>query len=164
MHSNQTPATTASAAGTHRNNSPAKADAKRLSKAQIAALASRLSAPYASPINLMCDGRRITLEIRLVKALQYRVMTFVDGSFKGAWSFSEQALPEQKFLRKSIIHLYGPAKKAELIKRVGKKFALTLGVDKTRTLFWPDWPNAKAALNHLNKVCESVELIEEAAP
>ena len=132
----------------------------KLTKDQIATLSSQLSNPYSLPIYLLCDDRKITLEVRLYKALQYRVMTFIDGSFKGDWVLSGTAHPEQKYLRKSVRNLYPPAKRAKLIKEFGKKLAEKIGANKTQTLYWSDWPNARAALNHLNKVCESIEVVE----
>jgi hypothetical protein len=129
----------------------------KLSKEQRSALESALNHPYGS-VCLICDGRDITLQVQRFSALKYRVMTFVDGTFKGAWTNCETPCPEQKYLRKSVRNLYPPAARAKLVKEVGKKFAEKIGASKTLTMYWPDWPSGKAALGHLCKVCDSVEI------
>jgi len=57
-----------------------------LTKEQRAALAEALAVPWGS-VRLICDGRRISLQVNRVSktCLKYRVFTFIDGEFKGAW-------------------------------------------------------------------------------
>lgn len=137
----------------------------KLTKSQIEILSAGLFTPYARPLHLLCDGHRISLNVERSsnKTMQYRVMTYVDDVFKGAWISGTNSHPEQKYLRKVTRRVISPAKKAEYIKKLGKKRAQEwIGdMDRAYTLYYGDWPNAKAALNHLNKVCESVELALE---
>lgn len=52
---------------------------KKLTAAQKEKLISDLSFPWGRA-DLMCDGRRITLEVRRSsKGMTYRVCTFIDG-------------------------------------------------------------------------------------
>jgi hypothetical protein len=93
--------------------------------------------------------------------MNYRVMTYVNGYFKGQWCNPKAEVPEQKFMRKLVKPLCSPAKKREAEKALGKKFVKSRPYySETITSYWPDWATGKAALNHLNKVCESVQLAE----
>lgn len=48
-------------------------------------------------------------------------------------------------------------------KAIGKRaVAKDRDYSKTVTSYMPDWASGKAAINHLCKVCESVELVSDA--
>ncbi|NDP58026.1 MAG: hypothetical protein GZ090_01530 [Oxalobacteraceae bacterium] len=132
----------------------------KLSKEQKEALAIKLSIPWGS-VDLQCDGNLVQLRVERFKAMSYRVMTYVNGEFKGIWCLSGNAAPEAKFLRKSVRPTVSPAKRKEMEKKFGKRF-----IQKdpfwsgSVTIYLPDFSSGKAALNHLCKVCESVELVE----
>lgn len=134
----------------------------KLSKQQIDVLAASLSHPYGSGVTLLCDGYTVTLQVAKAKGLTWRVMTYVNGHFKGTWcGLSKQEHPEQKFMRKMVKPRCSPAKKREMEKIMGKRHVKNDPYySETQTSYWPDWPSGKAALNHLNKVCESVQLAE----
>lgn len=134
----------------------------KLSKQQIEVLAQSLSHPYGSGVKLLCDGYEVTLQVGAVKAMSYRVMTYVNGHFKGSWfGLSKPDCPEQKFMRKLVRPRCSPAKKREGEKIMGKRYVNNNPYySEIQTSYWPDWPSGKAALNHLNKVCESVQLVE----
>jgi hypothetical protein len=126
----------------------------KLSKLQIEVLEKSLSHPFGNGVQLMCDGYKI-------KGLTYRVMIYVNGEFKGLWCNPKNECPEQKFMRKSVKPLCSPARKREAEKALGKMFVKNRPYySLTITNYWPDWANGKAALNHLNKVCESIQLAE----
>jgi hypothetical protein len=136
----------------------------KLSKEQIEVLAKDLSHTFGSGVKLLCDGYTVALQVEKYskKGLEYCVMTYVNGYFKGEWcGLSKQECPEQKFMRKLVKPRCSPAYKRKMIKIFGKRH-----VDKdpyyteTQTSYWPNWSNGKAALNHLNRVCESVQLAE----
>lgn len=134
----------------------------KLSKEQIASLAGKLNRPLGSVV-LICDGYTITLAVERVsaKSLSYRVMTYVNGFFKGAWIMDDKPCPEQKFLRKAVRPVCSLARKRELEKALGKRHVKNDPYySKTFTTYLPDWASGKAALNHLNKVCESVQIAE----
>ena len=132
----------------------------KLSKEQIAVLAETLALPWGR-VTLMCDGYKITFTVARTKVLTYRVMTYVDGHFQGAWCDPKNACPEQKFLRKQVKPVCSPARKREAEKALGKRFVKSRSYfSGSTTSYWPDWANGKAALSHLNKVCESIRLAE----
>lgn len=131
----------------------------KLSKEQKDELAATLDMPWGS-IALLCDGYRVTLQVQREKGrMVYRVMTFVNGSFRGQWVSGTETHPEQKFLRKSVRPLCSPAQKAKAEKAFGKRYvAKDPYYNAKLTYFMPDWASGKAAITHLCKVCESVEI------
>lgn len=134
----------------------------KLSKQQIEVLAKDLAHPFGSGIKLLCDGYTVTLQVERTKALKYCVMTYVNGYFKGVWcGLSKQDCPEQKFMRKLVRPRCSQKHKLEMEKIMGKRHVKNDPYySETQTSFWPNWANGKTALNHLNKVCESVQLAE----
>ena len=92
-------------------------------------------------------------------AIRYCVMTYVDGHFKGEWF--KGGAPQAKFLRKQVRALYSPARRKVIEKIVGKRRFAGSEYDnyrKTIAHYTPIWSSGKAALAHLCKVCESVEI------
>ncbi len=134
----------------------------KLNAEQKEKLITELSLPWGRA-QLLCDGRRITLEVRRVsKGISYRVCTFVDDVFEYKWAQGATEYPEQKFLRKSVRPNVSPAKRKALEKQFGKRWVQKDPfVNGSVTLYLPDWSSGKAAINHLCKVCDSVELAEK---
>lgn len=131
----------------------------KLTKEQKENLAGALRSPWGS-VSLICDGYRVSLQVQACKGgMTYRVMTFVDGSFMGKWCSASEAFPEQKFLRKSVRPLYSAAEKARAEKALGKRYvAKHPSFSASYTVYLPDWASGKAAISHLCKVCESVQI------
>lgn len=130
-----------------------------LTKEQRGELAARLDGLYAPSVSLLCDGRHITLEVRRAKPLTYRVMMFIDGELKGAWFRAEPQQPEHKFLRKAVRRMMTAAQRARTEKDIGKRAASKIPLmSATYEYYFADWPSGKAAIGHLCKVCESVEV------
>ena len=129
------------------------------SKEVLAELAEKLAHPWGQ-VSLVCDGRRITLQVqRYGKGMTYRVMTFIDGVFKYEWALEKNAAPEAKFLRKSVRPHLSPAKRKEVEKQLGKRYVAKHPFwGGSTTIYLPDWSSGKAALAHLCKVCASVEV------
>lgn len=134
----------------------------KLSKEQIDVLAASLAHPYGSGVKLLCDGYEVALQVQKGKGLKYRVMTYVNGCFRGVWcGLSKQECPEQKFMRKLVRPRCSAKQKQKMEKIMGKRHVNNDPYYKeVQTSYWPDWPSGKAALNHLNRVCESVRLAE----
>ncbi|MCX7172446.1 MAG: hypothetical protein NT159_00585 [Proteobacteria bacterium] len=133
-----------------------------LTKEQRAAAAQELASPYGRAVHLLCDGRRVSLQVQCASktGLKYRVMTFVDGQFMGAWCKGDT--PEAKFLRKHVHSLVSPARYKQAEKVFGKRaVAKDPFWNKTFTQYHPDWASGKAAIDHLCKACESVEFAPE---
>ncbi len=96
---------------------------------------------------LMCDGYKISLRDRLI-GRQIRTECFVNGEFKGVWFLDPDEHPESKFYMPFVRYI----KKSP---RSKKKEKVDLGMRR------PDFASIGQALRHLNKVCDSVEVIEE---
>lgn len=132
----------------------------KLTKQQRAELVEKLNFPWGC-VSLICDGHRVTLQVQREagNAIRYGLMTYVDGHFKGEW-FKGDA-PEAKFLRKQVRRVWSPAKCKEIEKIVGKRRFASAEYDqyrKTLTQYTPFWSSGKAAIAHLCKVCDSVEI------
>lgn len=134
----------------------------KLSKETRDELCSQLLLPWGA-VHLMCDGFKVSLSVqRSGKSLQYRVMTYVNGYFKGEWFSAETEHPEQKFLRKSVRPNVSAAKRAKLEKVLGKRHVKNDPYwSGSVTLYLPDWASGKAAISHLCKVCDSIEVLEQ---
>lgn len=136
----------------------------KLSKEQKDSLSQKLSMPWGI-VELLCDGRRVSLQVQRFKQMTYRVMTYVDGTFKYAWvNGTGEPAPEAKFLRKSVRANVSPAKRKEYERQFGKRFCKSHDfINGSTTIYMPDWSSGKAAISHLCKVCDSVEIAEPLA-
>lgn len=134
----------------------------KLTKEQMTELAQKLTSPWGE-VKLLCDGFTIDLQTQRCKGgMTYRVMTFVNGQFKGEWVLSTEEHPEQKFLRKHVRPLYSASHKATLEKIYGKRHvANTERYQKKFVTYMPDFASGKAAISHLCKVCESIQVVLE---
>ncbi|MDP2153827.1 MAG: hypothetical protein Q8J66_09240 [Methylotenera sp.] len=134
----------------------------KLTKEQKTELAQKLTSPWGA-VKLICDGFTIDLQVQRMKGgMTYRVMTFVNGQFKGEWVSSTQEHPQQKFLRKSERPLYSASHKATLEKIYGKRHvANTESYQKKYITYMPDFASGKAAISHLCKVSESIQVVHE---
>jgi len=133
----------------------------KLTKEQKTELAQKLTSPWGA-VKLICDGFTIDLQVQRMKGgMSYRVMTYVNGQFLGLWVSSTQEHTEQKFLRKSARPLYSAAYKAKMEKIFGKRaVAKDESYQKKHVTYMPDFASGKAAISHLCKVCESIEIVE----
>lgn len=139
-------------------------NAKKLSKEQLSSLATQLESLYGS-VHLMCDGYRVTLRVERTAVMKFRVITYVNGEWCGKWMMGRESHPEQKFLRKSVVPNISRAKRAKLEKALGKKYIKNDPFwSGSITTYAVDWASGKAALSHLNRVCDSIELAPEEQP
>ncbi|MCB1908114.1 MAG: hypothetical protein KDH15_12130 [Rhodocyclaceae bacterium] len=132
----------------------------KLTKAQRDAIAEHLSFPLGSVI-FIADGRKVALQMRRwsKNRVSYRVCLFLDGWFKGEWTKAEPSIPEHKYLRRAESFLFPAAKRKEIEKKFGKRALKRYGFDKKLVMYRNDWATGRAAINHLCKACESVELV-----
>lgn len=136
----------------------------KLTKEQKQELDAELRFPWGT-VELICDGRRISLQVQRWKGMTFRVVQYIDGVFKYAWCSSKEEHPEQKFLRKSVRPNVTPAKRRELEKALGKRYvAKHAFFGGSTTCFYPDWATGKAAINHLCKVCAEVSIAPASKP
>lgn len=134
---------------------------KKLTKEQKEALVSDLSSPWGGA-ELMCDGYLVSLRVQRYKELSYRVMTYVNGIFKGQWTSGKNPSPEAKFLRKSVRPNLSPTQRKSVEKELGKRYvAKDPFFGGSYTVYLPDWSSGRAAINHLCKVCDSVEVADK---
>ncbi len=132
----------------------------KLTKEQKAVCIEKLNSPWGR-VELRCDGHKVCLQVQRHTALTFRVMTYVDGHFLGKWISVPESYPEQKFLRPRIRPVYSAAFRRSMEKAIGKRaMAKDLDYSKTVTSYMPDWASGKAAINHLCKVCESIEILQ----
>ncbi|OON62305.1 hypothetical protein B0920_02165 [Massilia sp. KIM] len=132
-----------------------------LSKEQKERAIADLSHPWGR-VSLRCDGYLVTLVMQRTgkNSLTFRVTTFVNGRIEGAWFVESSAAQESRFMRKSIRPNLSAAKRKAAEKALGKRYvARDPFYSGSYTLYLPDWVNGKAAINHLCKVCESIELL-----
>lgn len=130
----------------------------KLTKEQKDRLIEDLDHPWGNA-ELICDGYRITLQVERIKPLVFRVVTYINGQWRGEWSLGNKEFPEQKFLNKKTHRASTPSFKAKMEKIMGKR-AVAKDPYYNKTFFTYDisWPSGKAAINHLCRVCESVEI------
>lgn len=135
-----------------------------LTKEQKSTLINRLDFIYGH-VRLKCDGYTIDLNVERCKGLRMRVVTYVNGSWKGEWLSGMNRHPEQKFLRKSVRQAMSQKQKASMEKAVGKREFKKMCNEpgsiwsKTLTIYDISWANGRTAINHLCKVCDSIEIL-----
>lgn len=102
----------------------------------------------------------ITAAVEPVRAMQYRVIVYVDGRINGAWFRNDSPHPETAFMRRSEKKMFSK-KEIESFRRVlGKKRA----DDAAKEIFvwyYPDFPSGKSMINHMLRVSENVELLSQ---
>lgn len=136
----------------------------KLTKEQQKQIADRLSLPWSAAA-LRCDGHLVQLSVQRFKGMTYRVMTYVDGEFKGAWMSGQESHPQQKFMRKSVRPLVSPSDRKEAERLFGKRrVAKNPAFSRKLTMYLPDWASGRAALAHLCKVCDSIEDVSDLPP
>lgn len=120
----------------------------KLSKEQIQGLTQK-SYLY-SRVYLMCDGYKISLtEFRSQNSI--RTVLYVNGVYDGKWLPPDADYPESKFYSFMKIRI-----KKNILKPKCRKMETKI-LDR-RTL---DFASVGQALRHINKVCDSVSIIEE---
>ncbi|PAT63102.1 hypothetical protein [Psychrobacter sp. JB193] len=97
-------------------------------------------------LKLKCDGYIITLRDGIYKR-KIRTELSVNGWLKGEWLIEPDSHPESKFYMPFVRYI----KKSP---RSKKKEKVDLGMRR------PDFASIGQALRYLNKVCDSVEVIE----
>lgn len=133
----------------------------KLTKEQKQELIDKLASPWGR-VNLLCDGYRITLAVQQVSPLKYRVVTYINGVWEGKWVDGSRSFPEQKFINRKEVSLVTPSEKAKAEKIFGKR-AVAKDPWYTNKLVTYDisWASGKQAINHLCRVCESIEVLPD---
>ena len=134
-----------------------------LTKEQKTFILKQLESPL-NHIELDCDGFKIWLSLKRYK-MRLVIDIYINGVFKGEWLGFTETHPETKYLPIKRRPYYTPKRKAEIIKALGKREAKKMfpkldEVHEGRTSFFT---SPKAALSHLIKVSDSIELLTEMA-
>ncbi|MDQ2822435.1 MAG: hypothetical protein M3Y65_19005 [Pseudomonadota bacterium] len=136
----------------------------KLTKEQKEKVIADLSIIYGVA-KLQCDGFEVALQVQRFGGIKYRVMTYVNGTIRGEWCSAKNNAPESKFFRKVVRLNVSTAKRLKLEKDFGKRFvAKDKYINGSFSYYLPDWTSGRAAINHLCKVCESVEIISSSNP
>ena len=134
---------------------------RALTAEQKQELIEKLSYPWGC-VDLLCDGHKISLHVECLKALNYCVVVYVDGRWCGKWISANKEFPEQKFMRKQVKKAYSGKLAKDLEKIYGKRaWAKDPRSSETYTQYHPWFSTGRAAINHLCKVCDSVEIWKE---
>jgi hypothetical protein len=134
----------------------------KLSKEQKTFILEQLNSQFKS-VQLLCDGYEITLRMERYK-MKLVIGIYVNGSVKGVWVTKPEEHQESKFLASHQKSYYSAKEKAERIKVFGKREAnKRYDLDKKLEYKLPYFSTAQAALTHLIKVSDSIELIGEIA-
>lgn len=132
----------------------------KLTKEQKEELIAKLNTPWGYA-ELLCDGVKVSLQVQRWKGLSYRVVTFVNGQFKGEWMLDKNQHPEQKFMRRSERLVCSPKERAQAEKALGKRYVAKSPFYTGKIVtYYPDWASGRAAIEHLCRVCERIEIIE----
>lgn len=140
----------------------------KLTNEQKQELIAALAHPWGH-VRLQCDGYRIDLAVERWRGMTYRVVTYVNGSWKGEWVSGRESHPEQKFLRKSTRPAVTKAHRDQMEKAVGKRHFKKMCTEQdywtaTVTIYDFSWASGRAAINHLCRVCDSIQIITEEQP
>lgn len=118
----------------------------KLSKDQIKSLEKKSF--MCAEIQLLCDGYKVSLQERLVKRT-LRVLLFIDNTINADHLLDPAGHAESKFYR-PYVRYYKKSPRSK------KREKMDMGVCK------PDFASIGQALRHINKVCDSVQIVDEA--
>lgn len=101
---------------------------------------------------------QITASVEPVRAMQYRVMIYVDGFVRAEWLMSDSAHPQTAFMRRSTKKLH-TKKEIDLIRKgCGKKMA-DKAAAKIFIWYHPDFASGTRAINHLLRAADDLILL-----
>lgn len=114
-----------------------------------------------SQVVLMCDGYRVSLALERVQDFKLAIGIYVNHMIKGAWMLKPNEHPESKFLPIRQKALYSSTKKAKIFKEFGKIRAREYfpNLDLVHEYRGSHFSTGRAAINHLIKVSDSIELL-----
>lgn len=132
-----------------------------LTKEQKAFILEKLNHQY-STVKIKCNDHEISLCLERVAKMKLAVSVYVDGFSKSIWLFKPDEHIESKFYPTLYKSYYSAKQKAELTKIWGKREVKKRhDLDARYEYKLPFFNSARAAINHLIKVSDSIELISE---
>lgn len=135
---------------------------KTLTKAQKDFAIERLKSQWQQ-VKLKCDGYTVDLQLVQVKNTKLAISVYVNSYFKGVWFTKPDEHVESKFLPIITKAFYSSVEKKKIIKAFGKKRAYENfpSLDEKIHYKGTHFSTGRAAINHLVKVCDSIELVTE---
>ena len=109
-------------------------------------------------VTLKCGNDEICLKIEPIKALKLVVAVWVNGQIKGQW-LGDDTCPEYKYMRKSERFIYKASFRQKAKKELGVRRYKSMGYDDKTTVVYPWFNSGKSAIDHLCKVCDSIEVL-----
>lgn len=132
-----------------------------MTPADWAAVEMELSSPWGD-VELLCDGFKLTVQVRRVKPLKYAMLVYVDGVVKGVWSNADKPCEEQRrFMRPVSVKLHKPADLAKLKPLYSAKQFREMSSRKYE-YFLPQWNSFKPLQRHLLKNNQVITLVRPA--
>ncbi len=112
-------------------------------------------------IRLKVDGREVTFRRGLITKNRLGIMTYVDGTFKGAWMLPSHEAPESMFLRPQSRFVY-TQKERKRFKRIRKKTLKELKIDPDKKMhsFTPFWNSVGSIRKHYERTFKDIQLLE----
>lgn len=116
-------------------------------------------------VKLKCDGYDITAAVETSK-MNLHVMIYIDGRFEGKWldGKDERCIKFYQYRKRSVLR--GEERKKALSnaanKRLGKETRAMFKRHSELFIDWwePYWSSPKAFCRHIQKTCQSIEVIE----
>lgn len=128
---------------------------------QFAIAATALHTPHAKVrLGVLRAGTQyeIILSVQYVHALKCRVFVFVNGEILGKWLLPESKSPETAFMRRRARALYSKSMISLFRVLYGEKKAAERAKKKAFS-YYSDFAPGKSALDHIERVSDSVELL-----
>jgi hypothetical protein len=107
---------------------------------------------------LLCDGYKVTLQLRKIERLKLVVMVFIDGKFKGEWMMKECVI-RTKFFRKSESYAYSKRHRERALKVFGKRIFKENNYDKKFSTYYPYWTSFRSLKKHFETNIKDIKLI-----
>ncbi len=133
---------------------------KTLTKEEWEQVAKALSG-YTGAVALVVDGRKVSFARGLVKKNQLGIMTYIDGTFEGAWLSHKEPTPETAFLKVISKFVWKESARSKF-KKMSKRQLKQLDIDPDEKHYGrtPIWASASQIRRHYEKTFNSIELLE----
>lgn len=112
-------------------------------------------------VKLKCDSYDVTLQITPVGNLQYGILVYVNGHWKGKW-IVEDCEERRRFFRPVEHFLHSAKERLELLKIYGGKRASKEDVERINrklTSYASHWTSVKSLRRHLEKNNQELVLV-----
>lgn len=112
------------------------------------------------PVELLIEGRRVSLRTQRVKGNMLGITIFIDGWFRGEWTRKDA--PERRFFQPVAFYLYSKKDRTSAIKRRQAK-VMKINIDAKGIYYRSYWSSFKALKRHYLATFQEIALIKEAA-